>query len=81
MTRSLPISKRMVYESYLKVMANGGSAGIDKETIELFNQALSANLYKLWNRMASGSYFSPPVRTVFIPWEKRWHATVRYSYC
>ena len=62
-----PISKRMVYESYLKVTAKGGSAGIDKETIEQFNQELSDNLYKLWNRMASGSYFPPPVRTVFIP--------------
>jgi RNA-directed DNA polymerase len=67
LTKSLPISKRMVYDSYLKVAAKGGSAGIDKETIELFNQDLSGNLYQLWNRMASGSYFPPPVRTVFIP--------------
>lgn len=67
MTKSLPISKRMVYESYLKVTAKGGGAGIDKETIELFNHELSDNLYKLWNRMTSGSYFPPPVRTVFIP--------------
>jgi len=66
-TKSLPISKRMVYESYLKVCDKKGSAGIDKETIEMFNEDLSKNLYKLWNRMASGSYFPPPVRTVFIP--------------
>jgi group II intron reverse transcriptase/maturase len=67
MTKSLPVSKRMVYNSYLKVSAGGGSAVIDEESIEQFNGALSKNLYKLWNRMASGSYFPPPVRTVFIP--------------
>jgi len=57
----------MVYESYLKVTDNGGSAGIDKQSIEEFNENLKDNLYKLWNRMTSGSYFPPPVRTVFIP--------------
>lgn len=57
----------MVYNSYLKVIAKDGSAGIDKQTIEMFNENLSDNLYKLWNRMTSGSYFPPPVRTVFIP--------------
>jgi RNA-directed DNA polymerase len=67
MTKSLPISKRMVYNSYLKVTAKDGSAGIDKQSIEAFNENMSANLYKIWNRMTSGSYFSPPVRTVFIP--------------
>ena len=67
MTKSLPISKRMVYNSYLKVIAKDGSAGIDKETIDMFNENLSKNLYKVWNRMTSGSYFPPPVRTVFIP--------------
>jgi RNA-directed DNA polymerase len=67
MTKSLPISKRMVYNSYLKVIAKDGSAGIDKQSIEMFNENLSDNLYKLWNRMTSGSYFPPPVRTVFIP--------------
>jgi RNA-directed DNA polymerase len=67
MTKSLPISKRMVYNSYLKVIAKDGSAGIDKQSIEMFNESLSDNLYKLWNRMTSGSYFPPPVRTVFIP--------------
>ena len=66
-TKSLPISKRMVYKSYLKVCEKKGSAGIDKETIEKFNQDLSKNLYKLWNRMASGSYMPLPVRTVLIP--------------
>jgi len=67
MTKSLPISKRMVYDSYLKVVSKDGSAGIDKQSIEMFNENLSDNLYKIWNRMTSGSYFPPPVRTVFIP--------------
>jgi len=67
MTKSLPVSKRMVYNSYLKVCDKNGSAGIDKESIEMFNENLSGNLYKIWNRMTSGSYFPLPVRTVFIP--------------
>lgn len=67
MTKSLPISKGMVYESYLKVCAKDGGAGIDQQSIEMFHAHLADNLYKLWNRMASGSYFPPPVRTVFIP--------------
>ncbi len=66
-TKSFAVSKRMVYNSYLKVCAKKGSAGIDKETIEMFNENLSANMYKIWNRMSSGSYFPPPVRTVPIP--------------
>ena len=65
--KSLPISKRMVYDSYLKVCSKNGSAGIDKETIEIFNANMSDNLYKLWNRMSSGSYFPPAVRGVLIP--------------
>jgi len=66
-TKSFAVSKQMVYNSYLKVCNNNGSAGIDKETIAMFNENLSSNLYKVWNRMASGSYFPPAVRTVFIP--------------
>ncbi len=57
----------MVHESYLKVIAKDGSAGIDKQRIDMFNEDLKDNLYKIWNRMASGSYLPPPVRTVFIP--------------
>ncbi len=57
----------MVFESYLKVCAKNGSAGIDNESIEQFNENMSGNLYKIWNRMSSGSYFPPPVRTVPIP--------------
>jgi RNA-directed DNA polymerase len=66
-TKSFAVSKQMVYDSYLKVCDKKGSAGIDKETIEMFNENLSGNLYKIWNRMASGSYFPPAVRTVLIP--------------
>jgi RNA-directed DNA polymerase len=66
MTKSFAISKRMVYNSYLDVIAKDGSAGIDKQSIDMFNADLSDNLYKLWNRMASGSYIPPPVRTVMI---------------
>jgi len=66
-TKSLPVTRRMVYESYRKVYRNGGGAGIDKESIEQFNANWQDNLYKIWNRMTSGSYFPPPVRTVFIP--------------
>ena len=67
MTKSLPVTKQMVYMSYLQVIQKGGSAGIDMQSIEMFNAKMSDNLYKLWNRMTSGSYFPPPVRTVFIP--------------
>ncbi|MBX3257172.1 MAG: group II intron reverse transcriptase/maturase [Chitinophagaceae bacterium] len=67
MTKSLPITKRMVYDSYLKVLSKAGGAGIDGQSIKMFNKDMSANLYKLWNRMTSGSYFPPPVKTVFIP--------------
>ena len=67
MTKSLPVSKWMVYSSYLKVSAKDGGAGIDGQSIEAFNENMPSNLYKIWNRMTSGSYFPPPVRTVFIP--------------
>lgn len=67
MTKSFPVSKRMVYNSYLKVCARKGGAGIDNESIEMFDAEKSNNLYKIWNRLTSGSYFPPPVRTVFIP--------------
>jgi RNA-directed DNA polymerase len=66
-TKSFAVSKQMVYDSYLKVCSKDGGAGIDKETIDMFNADLSKNLYKVWNRMSSGSYFPPAVRTVLIP--------------
>ena len=67
MTKSLPVSKQMVWESYLNVSKKQGGAGIDRESIEQFDSSRNSNLYKLWNRMSSGSYFPPAVRTVFIP--------------
>ena len=60
------ISKRRVLEAYWHVRANRGAAGIDDENIEMFEANLSRNLYRLWNRLASGSYFPPPVRQVEI---------------
>ena len=66
-TKSFPVSKRMVYDSYLKVMSKNGCAGIDGISIEMFEADISKNLYKIYNRMSSGSYFPPAVRTEFIP--------------
>ena len=61
------IAKRDVWEAYKRVRANQGAAGVDGQTIEEFERDLTNNLYKLWNRMSSGSYFPPPVRRVEIP--------------
>ena len=66
-TKPYDISKRRVLEAYWHVRANRGAAGIDDESIEVFEADLSRNLYKLWNRMSSGSYFPPPVKQVEIP--------------
>ena len=56
------ISKQAVWEAYQRVKANKGAAGVDGESIEEFEKDLKNNLYKLWNRMSSGSYFPPAVR-------------------
>ncbi len=61
------ISKQVVWEAYQKVKANHGAAGVDGQSIEAFESDLKNNLYKIWNRMSSGSYFPPPVRLVEIP--------------
>jgi RNA-directed DNA polymerase len=61
------ISKKEVLEAYKRVKKNKGAAGVDEQTIEDFEKRLKENLYKIWNRMSSGSYFPPPVRTVKIP--------------
>ena len=61
------IDKRLVYEAYKAVKSNRGAAGVDEQTIEQFDADLSGNLYRIWNRMSSGSYFPPPVRAVSIP--------------
>ena len=53
------ISKRVVFEAYLRVKANQGAAGVDEESIADFDKDLKNNLYKIWNRMSSGSYFPP----------------------
>jgi RNA-directed DNA polymerase len=64
------ISKREVWEAYKRVRANQGAAGVDEQSLAEFAEDLTNNLYKLWNRMASGSYFPPPVRRVEIPKDK-----------
>lgn len=61
------ISRRLVYEAFRVVKANAGSAGVDQETIDDFEADLKNNLYQIWNRMSSGSYFPPPVKAVAIP--------------
>jgi RNA-directed DNA polymerase len=66
-TKPYVIAKRAGWEAYQQVKANRGTAGVDEETIAMFEQNLSKNLYKLWNRMSSGSYFPPPVKQVEIP--------------
>jgi RNA-directed DNA polymerase len=65
--KSFGITKREVFEAYKRVKANRGAAGADGVTIAEFEQDLSKNLYRLWNRMASGSYFPPPVKRAEIP--------------
>ena len=67
MTKPYGIPKGLVWEAFKRVKANGGSAGVDHESIEVFESKLSDNLYKLWNRLASGSYMPPAVRRVEIP--------------
>ena len=61
------ISKRAVWEAYERVKANKGAPGVDAVSIEEFEKDLKNNLYKIWNRMSSGTYFPPPVRAVEIP--------------
>lgn len=65
--KSFNISKQLVWNAYKRVKANRGSAGVDAQSIQDFEVDLKDNLYKIWNRMASGSYFPPPVRRVEIP--------------
>jgi len=65
--KSFVISKRLVWKAWLRVKANKGAAGVDEQSIQAFEANLRGNLYKLWNRMCSGSYMPPPVRKVEIP--------------
>jgi RNA-directed DNA polymerase len=64
--KSFEISKHVVLEAYQRVKANRGAAGIDNESIAMFEANLKGNLYRIWNRMSSGSYFPPAVRQVEI---------------
>jgi RNA-directed DNA polymerase len=66
-TRPFEISKHAVWEAYKQVKANKGAAGIDEVSLTVFEENLKNNLYKIWNRMSSGSYFPPPVKAVEIP--------------
>ncbi len=65
--RPFVISKRLVWQAWQLVRANRGAAGVDEESLAVFERNLKSNLYKLWNRMSSGSYFPLPVREVLIP--------------
>ena len=67
MTKPYQISKHLVWEAYQRVKANKGAAGVDGESLQAFEAKLKDNLYKLWNRLSSGSYFPPPVKGVSIP--------------
>src|SRR5690348_16440907 len=71
------IEKRLVYEAYKAVKSNRGAAGADEQTIEQFEADLLGNLYKIWNRMSSGTYFPPPVRAVSIPKKSGGERTLR----
>lgn len=66
-TKPFEISKHDVFRAWELVKANDGASGVDGETIEQFESDLKGNLYKLWNRLSSGSYFPSPTRTVAIP--------------
>ena len=66
-TKSIPISRQMVWEAYQKVRSKQGSAGADAISMQEFDANRRKHLYKLWNRMSSGSYFPPPVKEVEIP--------------
>jgi RNA-directed DNA polymerase len=72
--KSFEISKWAVWEAYRRVKANKGAAGVDEQSIEEFEENLHGNLYKLWNRLSSGSYMHPPVRAVEIP---KWDGSPR----
>ena len=61
------IPKQLVWEAYRQVAANKGAPGVDEQTLGEFEADLRNNLYRLWNRLSSGSYFPPPVRAVEIP--------------
>jgi len=67
LAKPFQISKQIVRSAYLQVKRSKGSAGFDNESMEIFEKDLQNNLYKIWNRMSSGTYFPPPVLEVEIP--------------
>src|SRR3954449_8484680 len=66
-SKPFDIPKTLIWRAYQKVLANKGAAGVDGQSLEEFKASEKDNLYKLWNRLSSGSYFPPPVRAVEIP--------------
>ncbi len=66
-TKPVGIFERAVWEAYLRVRENRGAAGVDRQSLEDFEQDRADNLYKLWNRLASGSYIPPPVLMLMRP--------------
>lgn len=74
MTKPFEIPKRLVWNAFQRVKSNGGGAGVDQESIEAFEAQIGDNLYKLWNRMGSGCYFSPASEGRTDPKEERGHA-------
>src|SRR3989338_11198481 len=66
-TKTFDIPKQLVMDAYKAVKANAGAAGVDEQSIKDFEKDLKDNLYKIWNRMSSGSYLPPPVKAVAIP--------------
>ena len=71
------ISKAEVWDAWIKVKGNQGAAGVDGQSIEDFEKDLRGNLYRIWNRMSSGTYFPPPVR----PWRFRKRTVPMVSEC
>jgi retron-type reverse transcriptase len=61
------ISKTEVWDAWIKVKENQGASGVDGQSLEAFEKNLKNNLYRIWNRMSSGTYFPPPVKAVEIP--------------
>jgi RNA-directed DNA polymerase len=66
-TKPFDISKKLVMQAWKLIKENDGSAGVDQQSIADFEMNLKDNLYKIWNRMSSGTYFPPPVKAVPIP--------------
>lgn len=66
-TKAFNIDKSLVVSAYRRVKTSAGAAGIDKQSLADFDKRLVDNLYKIWNRLSSGSYFPPAVKAVAIP--------------